>query len=116
MSTPTIDLPLAEIAEICRTYHVAELSLFGSALRDDFRPDSDLDVLVIFQDQRRIGITEFADLQLALTRLFHREVDLVLKNGLKALIRDDVFSTARVVYAARCHPMYSEIEARGGEL
>jgi predicted nucleotidyltransferase len=101
MALIAIDLPLNKIAEICRAHHVAELSIFGSALRDDFRPDSDLDFLVTFRENHATGIFEYADLQLALAELLRRNVDLVPKNNLKRLIRDDVLSTARVVYAAQ---------------
>ena len=94
-----IDLPLTEIAELCRRYRVRELSLFGSALRDDFRPDSDLDFLVLFQPEAEVGFLEFAGLQDDLADLLGREVDLVPKRGLKPVIRDEVLASARVVYA-----------------
>ena len=101
MSAPAIELPLNQIAEICQRFHIKELSLFGSAMRDDFRFDSDLDFLVLFEDDSKIGIAAYADFQLALERLLNRRVDLVPKDGLKSLIRDEVLSTASVVYAAR---------------
>ena len=94
-----IDLPLTEIAELCRRYRVRELSLFGSALRDDFRPDSDLDFLVLFQPGAEIGFTEFTGLQFDLEDLLGRPVDLVPKTGLKPAIRDEVLASARVLYA-----------------
>jgi predicted nucleotidyltransferase len=101
MALSAIELPLEKIAEICRAHHVTELALFGSALSDDFRSDSDLDFLVVFRENHATGIFEYADLQLALAHLLRRKVDLVPKHNLKRLIRDDVLSTARVVYAAQ---------------
>lgn len=93
------DLPRDGIADLCRRYRVRELSIFGSALRDDFRDDSDLDLLVEFEPNAKIGV-ELIDLQLALEDLLGRRVDLAPKRGLKSLIRDSVLSSARVLYAA----------------
>jgi uncharacterized protein len=99
MSTPTLDLPLGAIARLCREYHVEELSLFGSALRADFRDDSDVDMLVLFEPDAPIGLLELAGLQRKLGNLLRRNVDLVPKNGLKTLIRNDVLRSARIIYA-----------------
>lgn len=93
------DLPLDEIAALCRRYRVRQLALFGSALRDDFDAKSDYDILVEFDPAAAIGI-EFVDLQLALEDLLGRPVDLVSKRGLRAPIRDDVLASARTLYAA----------------
>jgi uncharacterized protein len=100
MSTSVLDLPVDAIAALCRRYHVTELSIFGSALRDDFRPDSDLDFLVSFEEDAPVGLFEYVELQLALSDLLGRKVDLVSKDGLKPLIRDDVIASSRIVYAA----------------
>jgi predicted nucleotidyltransferase len=94
-----IDLPMDEIATLCREYHVRELSLFGSILREDFRDDSDIDMLVLFEPDAAIGILELAALQRKLGNLIRREVDLVPKSGLKTLIKDDVLRSARIIYA-----------------
>ena len=96
----TLDLPLEEIAALCRRYRVRELALFGSALRDDFRPDSDLDLLVTFDPEAEIGFLELAGLQRELATLLGRTVDLVPKRGLKPTIRDDVLASTRLLYAA----------------
>lgn len=96
-----LDLPIAEIADLCRSYRVRELSLFGSALRNDFRPESDLDFLVLFEPNARIGFLKFAALQRELGALVGRRVDLVPKRGLKPIIREEVLTSARVVYAAQ---------------
>ena len=99
MAAPTLDLPFDAIANVCREYNVEELSLFRSVLRDDFRDDSDIDMLVLFEPSATIGILELAALQRRLGDLVHRKVDLVSKNGLKAVIRDEVLGSARVIYA-----------------
>lgn len=101
MSTSMLELPLERIAEVCRAHRVRELSLFGSALRDDFRVDSDLDFLVLFEDPREVGVFEYADFELALANVLHREIDIVPKGGLKPAIRDAVLTSATVIYASR---------------
>lgn len=96
-----VALPLAEIGDLCRRYQVAELSLFGSAIRDGFRSESDLDMLVLFEPGVRIGFLKFAALQRELEALLGRRVDLVPKRGLKPIIREEVLASARVLYASR---------------
>lgn len=94
-----IDLPLAQIGDLCRRYHVQELSLFGSILRSDFRPDSDVDFLVEFEPDAPIGLLDYCALQNRLAELIQRRVDLVSKDGLKMPIRDTVIASARMIYA-----------------
>jgi predicted nucleotidyltransferase len=94
-----VELPLAQIGELCRRYRVQELALFGSVLRADFRPDSDVDVLVEFEPDASIGLLGYCALQNRLAELLHRRVDLVAKDGLKLPIRDSVLASARVIYA-----------------
>ena len=91
---------MERIAELCRAYHVRELSLFGSAVRDDFRDDSDLDMLVLFEPDASIGFLELAALQHALEDALNRPVDLVSKRGLNRVIRQQVLDDARVIYGA----------------
>src|SRR5712692_5133598 len=98
--TPQIELPMDAIARLCRQYHVRELAVFGSALRGDFGDQSDIDLLVAFEPGARIGF-EFVALQRKLSEVIGRRVDLVPKDGLKPLIRDEVLGQAHVVYAAR---------------
>jgi len=93
--------PLTErIAEICRRYHVRELAVFGSAARGDIRPDSDIDLLVEFEPDARIGLFKFAAMEQELAALFGRKVDLVTKPGLKPWIRPHVLRDAKILYAA----------------
>ncbi len=91
----------AALARICRTYHVGGLWLFGSVLRDDFRPNSDIDVLVEFEPDAPIGLIELSSLQHELSELFRRPVDLVPLRGLKRAIRGEVLSSRQLLYAAR---------------
>ena len=89
-----------QISGICRRYHVRRLALFGSVLRDDFRPDSDVDVLVAFEPEARVGFVTLSRMQRELSVLFKRPVDLVPMDGLKPVIRESVLSSAQDVYAA----------------
>ena len=68
-------------------------------LREDFRPDSDVDFLVEFELDAPIGLLEYCELQNRLADLIHRRVDLVSKRGLKRMIRDSVLASAKVIYA-----------------
>ncbi len=77
-------LPMAEIAEVCRKYGVRELAVFGSALRDDFRPDSDVDFLVTFENNDAgPWMSKFIDLEEELTSLLGRKVDVVSRKGIE---------------------------------
>jgi len=95
-----IELPNNRIAEICKRYGVKELSVFGSAARGDMRPDSDVDILVDFEADTRIGLVNFAFLNEELEGLLGRRVDLVTKTGLKQRIRSQVLAEAQLVYSA----------------
>lgn len=95
-----IDIPMDALADLCRRYHVRELALFGSVLRDDFREDSDIDILVEYEPDAQVGLYEHFDLQRDLARLLGRKVDLVSKRGLNVVIRDDVLRSSQVLYAA----------------
>lgn len=94
-----IEIDMDALAEICRRFQVRELSLFGSVLRDDFRQDSDIDVLVEFEPDASIGLFEYVDLKLSLSELLSRNVDLVEKPGLKPFIREGVLASAELLYA-----------------
>lgn len=90
----------AELADLCRRYAVRELSLFGSAVRNEMRPGSDLDLLVDFLPEAQVDLVDCAGLMLDLSRLLSQKVDLVSKNGLKHLIGTAVLEEARLLYAA----------------
>ncbi len=90
----------ASIGEFCRHHQISELALFGSALREDFGPESDVDLLVTFEPCARISLFDLVDMADELARLFGRRVDLVPKEGLKTRIRNSVVESSRVIYAA----------------
>ena len=94
-----VDFPMDRIGEICRQYRIKELSVFGSALRDDFRSDSDVDLLVDFQPNHGLGLIAYLSCQDDLRETLGRPVDLVQKSGLKRFVKDEVLRTAKVVYA-----------------
>jgi predicted nucleotidyltransferase len=100
MARPQIPVPLKALADFCRRYRVQRLALFGSVLRDDFRPDSDVDVLVLFDPEARVGFMTLGRMRRELTALFQRPIDLVPQDGLKPLIRDSVLASAEEIYAA----------------
>jgi predicted nucleotidyltransferase len=93
----SINLPLGQIREICRKYGVVELSVFGSAVRDDFGPDSDIDFLYVLSPESTIG-WEIVDFHDELAEAVGREVDIVPKNYLHWVIRDRVLAEAEVVF------------------
>ena len=98
MITPAIAIPEAELAEFCRRHHVRKLALFGSVIRPDFRPDSDIDVLVEFLPGFAPGIS-LIDMQDELsTMLANRRIDLVTEKFLNRRFRDAVLKDARVLY------------------
>ena len=89
----------AAIADFSRRNRIRRLALFGSALRDDFRPDSDLDILVEFEPNARVGLRFFA-LQRELTELIGRPVDLNTPAFLSRYFRDQVMAEAEELYVA----------------
>jgi len=86
------------IAEFCRRHHIRRLALFGSVLRDDFRPDSDIDVPVTFEPGQVVGL-RIVEIEDELTQLLGRRVDLVSEKYLNHRIRNSVLSAAEVQYA-----------------
>lgn len=94
----------AQLVEFCQQWHVAELSLFGSILRDDFRPDSDVDMLVTYQPTSKRGLFEKMAMQEELQLLLHRNVDLVSKKAIEQsrnwIRRDNILNSAEVIYVA----------------
>jgi len=101
MSRARIPISQAKIADFCRRNQVKSLALFGSVLRADFRPDSDVDLLVEFEHGAKIGFMALGRMQRELTALLERPVDLVPKDGLKPVIRQDVLASTEVIYATR---------------
>ena len=101
MKTKNIELDEAAIRAFCGKWRVREFSLFGSVLRDDFRPDSDVDVLISFEENPGVGLWDMVTMTEELETLFGRRVDLVTKEGLvNPYRRYSILSTREVVYAA----------------
>jgi hypothetical protein len=94
-------IPQKKVAAFCKRWNVTEFSLFGSALRADFRPDSDVDVLVTFSKEAEISLFDLVQMKLDLEKIFHRPVDLIEKDALENPFRKrEILRTAQVVYAA----------------
>lgn len=90
-----------EIAALAKKYHIRELSLFGSVLRDDFNSGSDIDMLVVFERGVDYSYFDLVDIKRAFAQLFGRDVDLVEREAIKnPFRRNNILSTAQVVYAA----------------
>lgn len=88
------------LTEVCRKYHIRELSLFGSMVRGDFNDQSDIDLLVEFAPDAEVGLLTLSRLQRELSAILERKVDLVPKPGLKPTIRQEVLAGAELLYAA----------------
>jgi predicted nucleotidyltransferase len=101
----TISLPTHQIEVFCDRWQVSELSLFGSALRDDFHPDSDIDLLIAFDPSADWGLLDHAKMQQELAQLLGRDVDLVSKRAIAQssnwIRRQEILSTAQVIYAKK---------------
>ena len=100
MVSPRIKISERKIRDFCQRYQVQRMALFGSVLRDDFRPDSDIDVLVMFDPSARITFMTLGKMERELSGIFQRPVDLVPQEGLKPAIREAVLASAQEVYAA----------------
>ena len=103
--TPQIAIPQKEIAGFCRKHNIRKLSLFGSVLRDDFGPDSDIDVLVEFDPEVKYGLFDMVRIQDELAAIIGRPVDLLERSGVETsenyIRRKHILSSAETVYVAR---------------
>ena len=99
---PHIDIPKEEVAAFCRRWQITELALFGSVLREDFQPDSDVDVLVRFDSQARHTLFDMVRMQEELQRVLGRHVDLVSRRGIEQsrnyIRKNAILKSAEVVY------------------
>jgi len=91
-------IPQYELANFCRRHHIQRLALFGSVLREDFRPDSDVDVLVEFAPDAHVGLIRMAGIERELSQLLGCKVDLRTAAELSRYFRDEVLKTAEVQY------------------
>jgi predicted nucleotidyltransferase len=96
-----VKLPNQQIAKFCRRHKIRKLAVFGSALRDDFRPDSDLDLLVEFEPGHTPGLIRLAGMEIELSALLGgRKVDINTPLCLSRFFRDEVLAEAEPVYVA----------------
>jgi len=100
MNHQGIDISKDRIADFCRRHRIKKLSVFGSILRADFRPDSDIDVLVEFEPGARVGLIKLAGIEIELSELLGRKVDLNTPGFLSRYYRDRVLAEAQVQYDA----------------
>lgn len=99
--TPRIDLPQAQVAAFCAKWGVVEFALFGSVMRDDFGPESDVDVMVRFETGRIVRMSDFENMRRELESLFGREVDLMERHWIEnPYRRRSINRDLTVVYAA----------------
>ncbi len=96
-----ISVDQKKIEEYCRKYHIKKLAFFGSILRDDFRPDSDVDVLVEFEQGHTPGFIRLAGMELELSALFKRKADLRTPSELSRYFRNEVLNSAQIQYAKK---------------
>ena len=100
MRQPQIHIPLKQIEDFCRRWKVKEFALFGSILREDFRPDSDIDVLVTFAPDGGITFDNRVEMLDELAEIFGQEVDLVEREAIRnPFRRHEILTTKEVVYA-----------------
>jgi len=99
-----LQIDQVRIGEFCKKWKVAEFAIFGSALRADFGPDSDVDVLVTFKPDSKRSLFDLVQMEEELKGMFGREVDLVSRQGIEAsrnyLRRKAILGSAKVLYAA----------------
>ncbi len=95
-----LKIPKKQLNEFCKKNHITKLSLFGSALRDDFGSDSDVDMLVEFSPEARVGLVGFAGLELELSEILGRKVDLNTPDSVNKYYREKVLAEAEVQYDA----------------
>ena len=99
MSRAKIEIPKEKLAEFCRRHHIRKLSLFGSVLTESFTPESDVDVLVEFEPERTPGVLRMAGLELEISELLGRKVDLRTAAELSRYFREEVVGSGEIQYA-----------------
>jgi hypothetical protein len=95
----SIKIPKKKIDEFCKKHHILKLSFFGSVLRGDFKPESDVDVLVEFEPQHTVGYIRLAGLEIELSKILGHKVDLRTPEELSPYFRQEVIDLAEVQYA-----------------
>ncbi|MFZ3072025.1 MAG: nucleotidyltransferase domain-containing protein [Thermodesulfobacteriota bacterium] len=104
MGKTQIEIPKEKIAEFCKKWQICEFSFFGSVLRDDFRPESDIDVLVTFDKDAEHSLFDMVHMEDELKAIFGRDIDLVSRRGIESsrnyMRRNAILSSTEVIYAA----------------
>ena len=98
MGEARINIPEGKVAEFCNRNHILKLSLFGSCLHDSFRPDSDVDILVEFEPGHIPGFITLSGMEIELSEIFGRKVDMRTPEDLSPYFRDEVVDSAEVQY------------------
>ena len=105
MTIHGIDLDSQAIRNFCKKWKIKELSVFGSILRDDFRPDSDIDFLVVYEPNATWDLSDVVDMKIDLARIIGRRVDLISRSAIERsdnrFIRKEILSTAERIDAER---------------
>lgn len=105
MNKAKIRIPRTKIADFCKRWQVSEFALFGSVLRPDFRPESDVDILISFLPDTHVTLFDMARMQVELKAIFKREVDLISKRGVENsrnyLRRKNILNSAQVIHVSR---------------
>ena len=104
MGKKDFTLPRKKIAAFCKRWNISEFAIFGSALRADFRPDSDIDVLVSFTPDTKVSLFDMVHMQDELKQIFSRDVDLISRRGVETsrnyLRRKAILESAQVIHVA----------------
>jgi predicted nucleotidyltransferase len=98
VATARIEVPQERIADFCRRHHIRKLSFFGSVLRDDFAPGSDVDVLIEFSPGVQVGLITLSGMEIELSAILGRKVDLNTEGFLSPFFRDEVLREAAATY------------------
>ncbi|MBM3212234.1 nucleotidyltransferase family protein [Candidatus Poribacteria bacterium] len=98
MKPERIGISKEQITEFCQKNHIKKFSFFGSVLRDDFRPDSDIDILIELDKKYRTGLMKMAGMMMELSKMLGRNVDLRTPDDLSDYFRDEVLQEAEVIY------------------
>ena len=93
-----IRIPKETIEEFCRRNHIRRLAFFGSVLRDDFAPESDVDVLVEFEPESHVGLITLAGMEIELSDILGHRAEMHTVRGLNPQFRDEVLELAEVLY------------------
>ena len=98
LSRAKIKIPHDKVADFCKRHHIRKFALFGSVLRDDFGSESDVDVLVEFEEEHVPGLIRLAGMEIELGEIIGRKADMNTPNCLSPYFRDEVAKTAEVEY------------------